>query len=107
MLESFRHEKVKWYIKMVQKQKFFNRDPNGLGRGSGYYYARGGVRDGYYVLPSGKRIKGTYFSKYEESRDVNRKSQDWRIDNVGIPKNNFFKAYRHIGDGDLRKKKNR
>lgn len=48
--------------------KYFGKDPNGLGRGSGAYYLRG---------------KG-YYSKYDVGRDKKKRSKGYNIDPVGF-----------------------
>jgi hypothetical protein len=75
-------------------------DPNGLGRGAGYYYLRGGKRDGNYTLPSGRVVKGPYYSKYDVDRDHNIYSRGHKVDKVGVPKEDVF-AYGHTTDGNL------
>lgn len=75
-------------------------DPNGLGRGAGYYYLRGGKRDGSFTLPSGRVVKGAYYSKYDVDRDHNIYSSGYKVDKVGIPKEDVF-AYGHTTDGNL------
>lgn len=89
---------------MVTKLKQYQRDPNGLGRGPGLYYLRGGKTTGSFTLPSGKKINGPYYSKYSQKRDRARKSQDWETDVVGIPKQTAT-AFAHIGDGNLKGKR--
>ena len=55
---------------MVTRIKYYRKDPNDKGRGAGVYYHRG---------------KG-YYSKYSVERDKNKKSKNWRVDPVGLPK---------------------
>lgn len=62
--------------------KYFNKDPNGLGRGAGVYYHRG---HGYY-------------SQYSRARDAHRLSTGWKVDVIGVPKATRFP---HIGDGKI------
>ena len=88
---------------MVTRLKYEQKDPNGLGRGSGYYYLRGGLRKDFFKLPSGRVIGGPYYSKYSKKRDRKKKSQGWRTNIIGIPKK-VANEYAHVSDGDLRKK---
>jgi hypothetical protein len=88
---------------MVTGQLFYSKDPNGLGRGPGFYYLRGGRHDNGFTLKSGKTVKGPYYSKYSVVRDVNRLSDDWKTDKVGVPKT-VAKKYAHVTDGDLKRK---
>jgi hypothetical protein len=85
---------------MVTKLQSYKRDPNGLGRGPGLYYLRGGKTAGQFTLPSGKTVKGPYYSKYSQKRDSNRRSEGWKTDVVGIPKN-VASRFAHISDGNL------
>lgn len=91
---------------MPTPQKFFQRDPNGLGRGPGYYYLRGGKRKGskdhMYVMPDGniKTITGPYYSKYNSKRDENRLSKGHQINKIGMP-SSVARRYAHVTDGDL------
>lgn len=90
---------------MVTRLKYKAKDPNGLKRGPGFYYLRGGVRSGKFTLPGGMVIKGAYYSKYSKSRDrhkVKGVSGSARHP-VGIPKK-AASEYAHISDGILTKK---
>ena len=88
---------------MVTRLFRFSKDPNGLGRGAGYYYLRGGKRAGSFTLPSGNKVKGPYYSKYSQSRDTARLSTGWKVDRVGIP-TATAKKYGHVTDGQLQKR---
>jgi len=94
---------------MVTRLIRYKKDPNGLGRGPGYYYLRGGKRPNSknhtYTMPNGqvKTIKGPYYSKYSKGRDSNRLSDGWNVNKIGIPKNVASK-FAHVSDGDLKKK---
>ena len=88
---------------MVTRLKYRTRDPNGLNRGPGYYYLRGGFRKEFFKLPSGRVIGGPYYSKYSQKRDRKKKSQGWKTDIIGIPKE-MANEFAHISDGDLKKK---
>lgn len=90
---------------MVTKQKYYSRDPNGLGRGPGMYYLRGGKRSGSFTLPSGKTIDGPYYSKYCEDRDAARFSSGSRKCPIGQPKE--LRKFAHVGDGNLARKRRR
>lgn len=85
---------------MPSRMKQYSRDPNGLGRGPGYYYLRGGSRSGSYTLPSGRTVKGPYYSKYDVDRDRNIYSSGHKVDKVGVPVEDVF-AYGHTTDGNL------
>lgn len=87
---------------MVTRLTRFARDPNGLGRGSGFYYLRGGKRAGSYTLPSGVEVKGPYYSKYSKDRDTARLSKGWEIDKIGVPPK-VANKYGHVTDGKLNK----
>ena len=82
---------------------YYKRDPNGLGRGSGYYYLRAGKAAGGFTLPSGNSVTGAYYSKYSRSRDNARLSKGWKIHKVGTPKKIATK-YAHVTDGNLNKR---
>ena len=71
--------------------KYYNRDPNGLGRGGGLYYRRG-------PQYKGKRYQGGYYSKYTQSIDRHRKSHGFRIHPVGTPNKSRIP---HTSDGRL------
>ena len=88
---------------MVTRLTRFSKDPNGLGRGSGYYYLRGGKRAGGFTLQSGTKVTGPYYSKYSQSRDTARLSKGWEVDRIGIPKKVASK-YAHVTDGNLTKR---
>ena len=88
---------------MVTRLIYRARDPNGLGRGPGYYYLRGGKRAGTFTLKSGKSVKGPYYSKYSSKRDTARLSQGWKVNKVGVPKKTASK-YAHVSDGNLKNK---
>ena len=85
------------------------KDPNGLGRGPGLYYLRGGKRPGSnnhtYTMPNGrvKTIKGPYYSKYSKTRDENILSSGWKTNKIGIPKM-IASEFAHISDGNLKNK---
>lgn len=85
---------------MVTRLTRFSRDPNGLGRGPGLYYLRGGKRAGEFTLPSGKTVRGPYYSKYSQKRDTSRLSTGWRVDKIGLPKK-VAQRYAHVTDGQL------
>jgi len=85
---------------MVTRLTQFKTDPNGLGRGPGYYYLRGGKRAGKFELKSGNKVNGPYYSKYSQSRDTARLSTGWKIDRVGSPKA-VAKKFAHVTDGKL------
>ncbi len=89
---------------MVTRLEYKSKDPNGLGRGAGYYYLRGGARAGKFTLVSGKSVTGPYYSKYSRSRDAARLSKGWKIHKVGTPKKTATK-YAHVTDGNLDKAK--
>lgn len=94
---------------MVTKLQYRETDPNGLGRGEGYYYLRGGKNPGSknhtYTLPNGqtKTITGPYYSKYSKSRDEARLSKGWQVNKIGVPKKTANK-YGHVTDGQLQKR---
>jgi len=94
---------------MVTRLKMYQRDPNGLGRGSGFYYLRGGKRkdskNHTYTLPNGqvKTIKGPYYSKYSRELDKSVLSDGWKTNKIGIPKDVASK-FAHVSDGNLKKK---
>ena len=88
---------------MVTRLIRFSKDPNGLGRGPGYYYLRGGKRAGNFTLKSGVKVTGPYYSKYSQTRDNARLSTGWKIDRVGTPKKTA-KKYAHVTDGELTKR---
>ena len=85
------------------------RDPNGLGRGPGFYYLRGGKRPSSknhtYKLANGqvKTITGPYYSKYSQKRDTQRLSNGWQVNKIGVPKN-IASKFAHVSDGNLIKK---
>lgn len=96
---------------MPTKLKFFTRDPNGLNRGSGLYYLRGGKSSPYLISRPNSKDKrpkgyasGPYYSKYSQSRDKAKKSRGYDIDPVGIPRN-VAKNYAHLTDGNLNKRR--
>jgi len=96
---------------MPTKLTFYNRDPNGLGRGPGLYYLRGGKRTPYKIVrkdSANKKPKGysggAYYSKYTESIDKARKSKGYDVHPVGVPKN-VAKNYAHLTDGKLNRKR--
>ena len=89
---------------MVTRLFYRSKDPNGLGRGAGYYYLRGGKHNGGFTLKSGKHVSGAYYSKYSKKRDRNRLSKGWRTDKVGVPKK-AASRYAHVTDGNLNRKK--
>lgn len=95
---------------MVTKLTQFKTDPNGLGRGAGLYYLRGGVSSPYKISRDGKRVKpkgytsGRYYSKYCPERDENKLSDGWRTHKIGTPKKTADK-YAHVSDGDLTRKR--
>jgi len=88
---------------MVTRLSRYPKDPNGLGRGPGYYYLRGGKTEGSFTLPSGITVKGAYYSKYSKSRDAARMSDGYKIDKVGKPMK-LASKYAHVSDGNLRSK---
>jgi len=71
--------------------KMFRSDPNKLGRGGGFYYRRGSEY-------KGKRYSGGYYSKYTKSIDYARKSKNWKVHRVGLPRRTRIP---HTGDGRL------
>ena len=85
---------------MVTTQVYRHKDPNGLGRGAGYYYLRGGKRAGSFTLPSGVTVKGAYYSKYNKKLDRERKSTGWKVDRVGTPPK-LTRRFAHVSDGHL------
>jgi len=88
---------------MPSKQRFLRKDPNGLGRGSGRYYLRGGKTkesNHSFTLPSGKVIKGPYYSKYSESIDKATKSKGYKNHKVGMPKKAKTNLA-HVTDGNI------
>ena len=94
---------------MVTRLEQKARDPNGLGRGPGLYYLRGGKKTGSkqhtYTMTTGqvKVIKGSYYSKYSKERDFNRLSDGWAVNKVGLPPK-IASKYAHVSDGNLKKK---
>lgn len=94
---------------MVTRLQRFSRDPNGLGRGAGLYYLRGGKRkdskNHTYTMPNGevKTIKGPYYSKYSKDRDRATKSTGWRQNLVGRPPK-LANKFAHVTDGDISKR---
>ena len=89
----------------MTRLKYRSKDPNGLKRGAGYYYLRGGMRVGGFTLPSGKIINGPYYSKYSKKRDKNKVKgvSGSNIHPIGIPKK-AASEFAHISDGILTKK---
>lgn len=85
---------------MVTRLTYFRKDPNGLDRGAGYYYLRGGKRAGQFTLKSGNKVNGPYYSKYAKGRDNARLSLGWKIDRIGLPKK-VAKKYAHVTDGKI------
>lgn len=71
---------------MPSPLKFLRRDPDGKGRGPGYYYYRG-------------HPKYTH-SKYSETRDSKIKARGYSISKVGRPKSSKIK---HTSDGRFRR----
>ena len=94
---------------MVTRLTFRKTDPNGLGRGEGYYYLRGGKRpdskNHTYKMPDGtiKTIKGPYYSKYSKETVKKTLSTGWRNNKIGIP-NKLANVYGHVTDGELKKR---
>ena len=88
---------------MVTRLQYYTRDPNGLGRGKGYYYLRGGKRANSFTLKSGNKVQGPYYSKYSQTRDTARLATGWQVDRIGTPKA-VAKKYAHVADGDLPKR---
>lgn len=88
---------------MVSKLEYFVKDPNGLKRGKGYYYLRGGKHAGKFVLKSGLKVKGAYYSKYSAKRDTAKLSTGWRVNKIGTPPK-VAKKYAHVTDGVLTKR---
>ena len=62
--------------------KYYRRDPNKKGRGTGLYYHRG---------------NGVY-SKYSQKRDKKKKSKGWKVDKIGKPDSTRIP---HTSDGVL------
>ena len=101
---------------MVTKISFYRRDPNGLNRGPGYYYLRGGkysgvAHCGQLTYRYGKDYKTSvdgkaYFSKYNKETDRNRVSKGYKVNKIGIPQK-IANKFAHISDGNLTKKINR
>jgi len=62
---------------MVGRLKWFSRDPNGRGRGAGYYYHRG---HGYYSKYSVKRDRGKRARHGDSAvgRGAYKHTHDWR-----------------------------
>jgi hypothetical protein len=69
---------------MVGPIKYRKTDPNGNGRGAGYYYHRG---DGYY-------------SKYGTSADNSKRNVKTKLKKARY-------GYRHTGDGTYKSKKHK
>lgn len=55
-----------------------------------------------FELPSGKVIKGPYYSKYSKSRDKATKSTGYNTHKIGMPAR-IASKYAHVSDGELRK----
>jgi len=68
---------------MPTRLYYKQRDPNGQGRGPGYYYHRG---------------NGIY-SKYSEERDAKIQAKNYKVHKVGLPIKSKIK---HTGDGRFR-----
>lgn len=88
---------------MVSRLEHFRKDPNGLGRGPGKYYLRGGKRVGSFSLPSGTKVKGAYYSKYSSKRDTTKLSKGWKVSKIGIP-TKLASKFAHVTDGHLNKR---
>lgn len=86
---------------MPTEMKWRQKDPNGLGRGSGWYYLRGGKRSGKFTLPSGETFNGPYYSKYSREVDKQTASTGAKFHPVGVPKN-LANKYAHVTDGQLK-----
>ena len=69
---------------MPSSLKYYKQDPEGKGRGPGYYYYRGHPKYKY--------------SKYSEARDKKIKAKGYRVNRVGAPKTSKIK---HTSDGRL------
>lgn len=67
---------------MVTSLRYFKKDPNKKGRGTGVYYHRG---HGYY-------------SKYSTVRDSKIKARGYKTHKIGLPKGSGIK---HTSDGRL------
>ena len=89
---------------MVSPIRRRSKDPNGLDRGPGLYYLRGGKHKGSFTLPrSGVTVKGAYYSKYTKEADFAKKSNGWEQNRIGAP-SKVANVYGHATDGDLGKK---
>lgn len=60
---------------MVSGLMKFDSDPQGKGRGPGYYYYRGALKQ-----PNGRRVKT--WSKYSESTDAKKYHKRTKVQNV-------------------------
>ncbi|MHA1829043.1 MAG: hypothetical protein ACTSX6_10410 [Candidatus Heimdallarchaeaceae archaeon] len=76
---------------MVGPLKYFSHDPNGKGRGSGYYYHRG---NGYYS--KWRRLKD---QRHKGKVGKKGRKRWWRKGKIGSGK------YKHTHDFKKRKKK--
>lgn len=93
---------------MPTRLKRFSSDPNGLGRGPGFYYLRGGKSAPYKITrdkntrvkPKGY-ISGPYYSKYSADIDESTVSRGYAQHKVGAPPR-VADRYAHITDGNIR-----
>lgn len=91
---------------MPTKLVRFQNDPNGLGRGAGLYYLRGGKSTPYKINRGNKRVKpkgyskGPYYSKYSPEIDAATVSRGYAQSPIGIPPKVASK-YAHVTDGDI------
>lgn len=86
---------------MPSPMKFYKRDPNGKGRGQGFYYNRGGYKRGWKSKYSGsqdgvyrprkntKNLKG----RYEHTGDRNRNKRTRHKIPVSPRKSRIFKGF--------------
>jgi len=74
---------------MPQPQKYYKRDPDGKGRGAGFYYSR--------TVPVGKRRVHVH-SKYSGRRDASYKYK------YAVNQPNLSVRYDHAGDRTHKKK---
>jgi hypothetical protein len=91
---------------MPTKLTRFQKDPNDLGRGPGFYYLRGGVSAPYKINRDGKRVKpkgysnGPYYSKYSASVDRATAARGYVQHKTGTPPKVADK-YAHVTDGNI------
>ena len=80
---------------MPSPTRFFTKDPNKMGRGTGVYYKRGQFEP---KTPF-KSYEGSYFSKFNIDRDFKIKAKGWKINKVGIRYDGKATSIPHAGDG--------